>query len=299
MNETLKYTVHALHDISGATWFGGNLFGVAALNGGVRAAHNPHERGAVLNQTWENFAPYSVLSALTFGGTWAAIRLSDPRLSDEPMQAVARVRDWLTVGAVAGTITAGALNRVIASERRVPIEGGTTPIVGAENEAENTPQHIARAQRAMRFVAAADLVIGAGLLASGAVLEQQLMDYSPAKGLLTGPRKLALDAVKAVAAAELVRRAGKLLGDSVDALKPHEPSTAERIKVGAYDLFQKAAESVGIKQPPRADPLARIAATVASAFDGASAVFVKDGKADELIDEAPSAWKRLTGAFRR
>jgi hypothetical protein len=233
MNETLRYGVHALHDIAGATWFGGNLFGVAALNSGVRAAHNPHERGAVLNKTWENFAPYSVASALAFGGTWAAIRLTDPRLSDDPLRTVARVRDWLTVGAVAGTVASGALNRVIASERRVPVESGTAPIEGAENEAENTPPHIARAQRAMRFVAAADLLVGAGLIATGAVLEQQLMDYSPAKGLLTGPRKLALDAVKAVAAAELVRRAGKLLGDSVEALRPHAPATAARIKAGA------------------------------------------------------------------
>ena len=259
MNKTLKYSVHALHDIAGAAWFGGNLFGVAALNGGVRAAHNPHERGAVLNQTWENFAPYSVASALTFGATWATIRLTDPRLSDEPFQTIARVRDWLTVGAVAGTITAGALNRVIASERRVPVESGTTPIEGADDEAENTPEHIARAQRAMRFVAAADLVLGAGLLATGAVLEQQLMDYSPAAGLLTGPRKLALDAVKAVAAVELVRRAGKLLGDSVDALRPHEPSTAERIKASAIDLFQKASETVSINQSKADPPWKRLA----------------------------------------
>lgn len=133
MNETVKYTVHALHDIAGATWFGGNLFGVAALNSGIRAAHNPHERGAVLNQTWSNFAPYSVASALAFGGTWAAIRLSDPRFNDERLRTVARVRDWLTVGAVAGTITSGALNRVIASERRVPVEGGTTPVEHADD----------------------------------------------------------------------------------------------------------------------------------------------------------------------
>lgn len=297
MNQTLKYAVHALHDIAGATWFGGNLFGVAALNGGVRAAHNPHERGAVLNRTWANFAPYSVASALTFGGTWAAIRLSDPRYADERLQTVARVRDWLTVGAVAGTVASGALNRVIASELRAPIEAGTTPIEDAENEAENTPQHIARAQRAMRFVAAADLLIGAGLLATGAVLEQQLMDYSPAMGALAGPRKLALDAVKAVAAAELVRRAGKLLGDSVEALRPHEPSAAERIRAGALELYEKAAESVGLKQPAKADALSRIAATVASAFDGASAIFARE--ADEAIDEAPSRWKRLAGAFGR
>jgi hypothetical protein len=297
MNETLKYSVHALHDIAGATWFGGNLFGVAALNSGVRAAHNPHERGAVLNQTWENFAPLSVASALAFGGTWAAIRLSDPRLSEEPLSTVARVRDWLTVGAVVGTVASGALNRVIASERRVPVESGTAPIKDAENEAENTPRHIARAQRAMRFVAAADLLVGAGLLATGAVLEQQLIDYSPAKGLLTGPRKVALDAVKAVAAAELVRRAGKLLGDSVEALRPHEPSTAERIKSGAVDLFQRAAESVGVRQPPKTDPLARLVATVASAFDGASSVFAS--KADEVVEEAPAAWRRIAGVFNR
>ncbi len=83
----------------------------------------------------------------------------------------------------------------------------------------------------------------------------------------------------------------------VEALRPHEPSTAERIKSGAVDLFQRAAESVGVRQPPKADPLARLVATVASAFDGASAVF--GSKADEVVEEAPAAWRRIAGVFNR
>lgn len=264
MNETLKYTVHALHDLSGAVWFGGNLFGVVALNSGVRAAHDHEERGAVLNQSWENFAPYSVASALTFGATWAAIRMSDPRLSSKESLPIARVRDWLTVGAIASTVVSGVLNRAIAEsapQDRVPVEGGTDP-------APETPEPAASSLVAMRFAAAANLAIGGALLATGAILEQQQMDSGlrVSEWLPFNKRSSTMDTVRMMAAVELLRRSGKLLSESVEALWPHEPTRAEKIKSSAVDLFARAAELVGsnakAKEPERKSAIKRLTAAV-------------------------------------
>lgn len=302
ISEPMKYSLHALHDVAGAIWFGGNFFGTMALNPGVRAATNPHERGAVLNQAWENFAPYSVASGLLLGATWAGIRFTEPRLQSGPSRDIARLRDWLTVGAVTGTVVSGALNRVIASDKRVPVESGLTPITDSENDGENTPPHIAKAQIAMRFVAAADLLIGAGLLVTGAILEQQVMDDIARKPAFGLPGKFALDAVKTVAAAELVRRASKLIGESIDALRPHEPTTAERLKNGALDLYQRAAELVGVKQQPvaKSDPLSKATAGLAAAFDSASSLFSNKEKELELENiPTRNGWQRVTNVFAR
>lgn len=271
MNEQLKYSIHALHDLSGAVWFGGNLFGIVALNNGVRAARDHEERGAVLNQSWENYAPYGLASALTFGATWAAIRLSDPRLSSKESLPITRARDWMTVGAVGSAIASGVLNRMIAEaapEDRVPVEGGTEP-------APETPEPAATAQVAMRFVAAANLFLGGALLVTGAVLEQQQMDSGLRLNEMLPfnrrPANPALDAVKVLAAAELVRRGGKLLGESIDALRPHEPTIAEKLKGNAVDLFQRASELVGsaasAATPAKRPPLSRVAATLGDTVD--------------------------------
>lgn len=264
MNETFKYTVHALNDLSSAVWFGGNLFGIAALNSGVRAAHSHTERGAVLNQSWENFAPYSVASALTFGATWAAIRFSDPRLTSKKSLPIARTRDWLAVAAIASTAVSGVLNRQIAEAAphdRVPVEGGTDP-------APETPEPAASAQIAMRFVAAANLAIGGALIATGSILEQQQMDagFTINKWLPINRRATSLDAIRMMAAVELLRRSGKLLGESVEALWPHEPTTAEKIKGNAIQIFERAAEvigtAVGKPRPERKSAFKRLSAAV-------------------------------------
>jgi len=269
MNQTMKYTVHALHDLSGAVWFGGNLFGVVALNSGVRAAHDHRERGAVLNQSWENFAPYGAISALTLGATWAAMRVSDRRLASKESLPITRVRDWLTIGAIASTAAGGVLNRMIAEsapDDRVPVEGGTDP-------AAETPEPAAGALVAMRLVAASNLLLGGALLATGSVLEQQQMDAGVRLNELLplSRRAPVLNAVKTLAAAELLRRGGKLLGESIDALRPHEPTTADRLKGGALDLFQRASELIGDAseslRPSKADPLSRVAASLADTLE--------------------------------
>lgn len=227
MNEPLTYTVHVLHDLSGAVWFGGNLFGVAALNSGVRAAHNHRERGAVLNQTWANFAPMSVASAATFAATWATIRLTDPRLSMKENRPIARARDWLTVALLLNTAASGILNRTIANaepDGRVPVAGGTEP------DAE-TPEAAAKAQRKMRFFAATNIMIGGALITTGAILEQREMNAGlQPRGLMAfGKRLLAVDALRTLAAVELVRQGGKIVAESIGALRsriqPPPPQT--------------------------------------------------------------------------
>jgi hypothetical protein len=168
------------------------------------------------------------------------------------------LHDLLVAGAVVSTVASGVLNRIIARDERVPVATGTTPT-------EETPQDVARAQVAMKVAAASNLILGAGIIMSGAVLEQHLIETAPARSWRD---RLPLDG-KALAAAELVRRAGRLLNESIDALRPHEPSTAEQIKHGAYDLFTRASELIGSKLPDQPETLSRVAAGIAGAVESA------------------------------
>ncbi len=241
MNEQMNYTLHVMHDLAEATWFGGHLFGIVALNTGVRAAHDQRERGAVLNQSWANFAPLSVASAATMAATWTAIRLNNAHLSRDKSVALARVHDWLTVAALVSTLTSGVLNRIIAHEDpagRVPVEGGTTP-------SEQTPETAARALRAMRIAAVAELLIGGALVSTSAILEQQQMEagLQPRTWLAAKRRQLAVKTVQTLAAAELLRRGGQLIGKSLTTLRPrprHVPPATRfrRIATAVRDAWE-------------------------------------------------------------
>jgi hypothetical protein len=239
MNESIRYTFHALHDLSQAVWFGGNLFGVVALNPGIRAAHSHEERGAVLNQSWENFAPLSLASAITIGATWAGIRMFDPRATTPEMRMVARARDWLAVGTIASAVVSGVLNRKIAEAvpaDRVPVQGGTDP-------APETPPEAAKAQIAMRYAAAANLIIGGAMITTGAVLEQQEMDqgFRLNDWLPFARRSPAVEAIKGLAIAEGSRRGLKMIGEGLGLVKPQPTTSWEKFTNRAIPFLKKAA----------------------------------------------------------
>lgn len=228
MNELTRIAMHATFDAGMTIWVGGNVFGIAALNPAVKKATLLSDRGAVANQAWENFIPFGVGSAAAIGLGWAGMRLSDPRLNSPELAPFTRVQDIAVASVVALTLVGGVFNRKTAAaepEHRTPMQDGLTP-------AESAPPEAKEGLLALRGVAIGNLVAGATLMTTAAIIEQKLMDAglrSPlytAKGVAAVADK-AMGVARTLAATELVRRGAKLVSQGMGAHEP-EPEPKSR-----------------------------------------------------------------------
>jgi len=264
INENTRIAIHAAHDMAASIWFGGNVFGIAALNPAARAARNPSDRGAVVNQAWENFIPFGLGSALTLGGTWAAMRITDPRFSSPELRTVARVHDWAVGSVVALTLVGGIFNRKTAEstpDDRTPMEDGLTPTT-------HTPEVAKEGLIGLRVVAVGNLVAGSVMTVTSAILEQKLMDQRPLKRALLPVQQVgraaavAVEAAKGLAAAEVVRRGAQAVGQHLGFAQPEPVEehngwmdvakglvAAEVVRRGAQAVGQR----LGFAQPEPAE----------------------------------------------
>lgn len=214
MNENMRIAMHAAHDLAASVWVGGNIFGIAALNPAASAARNPRDRGAVVNQAWENFIPYGLGSALTLGATWVGMRMSDPRFNSPELRVITRVHDWAVGSVLALTLIGGVFNRQTAESApadRTPMADGLTPTA-------ETPEPARQGLLGLRGVAAGNLIAGTVLGVTGAILEQKIMDQGPLKRAMLPMQQagrvagVAIEAAKGLAAAEAVRRGAQAIG---------------------------------------------------------------------------------------
>lgn len=227
--ETMRQILHATHDLAGSIWFGGNVFGIMAANPAASKATLKSDRGAVINQAWENFIPWGLGSAVAFGATYLAMRLDEPRLDNPDLKALTTLRDVSAASIVALTLVGGVLNRVTAKsspDDRTPMEDGLTP-------AESAPEPAKQSLIGLRGVAVGNLVAGTVYFVSTALQEQALMDQ-PARSRLMLPFQragrvggMAFETAKMAAAVELLRRGARMVTDSVGATHP-EPEPRGR-----------------------------------------------------------------------
>lgn len=229
--EALRKSMHAAHDLAGAIWYGGNVFGIMALNPAVKEASLKTDRGAVTNQAWENFIPYGLGSALTFGATYLMMRIDEPRMSNPDLKLLTTIRDISAISIVGLTFVGGVLNRITAetvADDRTPMEDGLTPAASA-------PEPAKQGLLGLRMVAIGNLVAGTTYFITTAIEEQALMDQKPfGRALLPFQRAsraggLALEAAKGVAAVELLRRGARMVTDSVGMTHP-EPEPRNRFQ---------------------------------------------------------------------
>lgn len=228
--EAMRQILHATHDLAGSIWYGGNVFGIMAANPAVSKATIKSDRGAVINQAWENFIPWGLGSALTFGATYAAMRFDEPRMDHPDMKTLTTVRDVAVASVVALTLVGGVLNRVTAQssegDKRTPMEDGLTP-------AESAPEPAKKGLLGLRLVAVGNLIAGTSYFVATAMQEQALMDQGPlgraALPFLRARRVggVAMETAKTAAAVELLRRGAKMIGDSFGAQQP-EPEPRSR-----------------------------------------------------------------------
>jgi hypothetical protein len=227
--EKIRQLTHAAHDLAGTIWYGGNVFGIMAANPAAKKATLKSDRGAVINQAWENFIPWGLGSALTFGATYAMMRFDEPRMDNPDMKLLTTLRDVSAISIVGLTLVGGVLNRKTAEsapDDRVPMEDGLTP-------AESAPKEAKAGLMGLRAVAVGNLVAGTVYFVSTALQEQALMDQ-PARGRLLLPFQrasrmgsVAMETAKAAAAVELIRRGAKMITDNIGITQP-EPEPVGR-----------------------------------------------------------------------
>lgn len=231
--EKIRQLTHAAHDLAGSIWYGGNVFGIMAANPAAERATLKGDRGAVVNQTWENFIPWGLGSALTFGVTYLVMRLDEPRMDTPDLKLITTIRDISAGSIVALTLVGGIFNRKTAAsapDERAPMEDGLTP-------AEGAPEETAEGLMALRAVAVANLVAGTTYFVATAFQEQALMDQ-PARGRMLLPFQragragaMAWDTARMAAAAEMVRRGAKMVTDNLGVTQPEpEPETRGRLR---------------------------------------------------------------------
>jgi hypothetical protein len=227
--EKMRQILHATHDLAGSIWYGGNVFGIMAANPAVREATIKSDRGAVINQAWENFIPWGLGSALTFGATYLAMRLDEPRLGNPELKALTTARDIAAASVVGLTLIGGVLNRLTAKSapgERTPMEDGLTP-------AENAPEEAKQGLLGLRLVAIGNLVAGTSYFVVTAMQEQALMDQGPlGRAALPFQRAsrvggVAMETAKTAAAVELLRRGAKMIGQGIGVSQP-EPEPRGR-----------------------------------------------------------------------
>jgi hypothetical protein len=218
----LRTTLHTANDLAGAIWYGGNVFGITAMNPAVSKAATYEERGAVTNQAWENFIPMGLGSALLFGATYAAMRFDEPRLSDPSLRTLTTIRDISAASMVALTLAGGVLNRITAES----VAGDRTPMKDGLTPAEEAPEPAKQSLLGLRLVAAGNLIAGTTYFVTTAIQEQALMEQGPF-GRLALPFQrasrmggVALEAAKGLAAAEMLRRGVRMVGEGIGVRRP-------------------------------------------------------------------------------
>lgn len=227
--EKIRQLTHAAHDLAGTIWYGGNVFGIMAANPAAQKATLKSDRGAVINQAWENFIPWGLGSALTFGATYLVMRFDEPRMDNPDMKALTTLRDISAASIVALTLVGGLFNRKTAEsapDDRVPMEDGLTP-------AESAPKAAKEGLMGLRAVAVGNMIAGTTYFVATAIQEQTFMDQPPlGRALLPFQRAgrvggVAMETAKAAAAVELLRRGVKMVAEGVGMSQP-EPEPRSR-----------------------------------------------------------------------
>ncbi|WP_314506318.1 hypothetical protein [uncultured Microbacterium sp.] len=168
--------VRSLHDLSLATWFGGNLMGAVGLNGASAEAKDPTERLRISSIGWGRWAPVQLaaLAAHAVGGVGLIVGNKE-RLATQPESRVnTTVKLALTILAAGTTLWSAVAGMQMAKHSDEPTEGVTEPGAGS------SPQ-LSAAQKQQRVLQWVTPVLTGVLIVLGA---QQGEQQRPVAGRL-------------------------------------------------------------------------------------------------------------------
>ena len=156
----------AVHDIGLATWFGGTLMGVIAMNPAVEVLDDPEERGKMVDEGWARFQPWAAAGLTATIVTHVLMRRNPPRRPSDNFKNTARLKDLFLVASVVSSVASMALGEYAVHQEPdayTPIESATTPT-------EDTPPETEAAQGGLTVASWGQLISGIGLFVTSAIL---------------------------------------------------------------------------------------------------------------------------------
>lgn len=164
---TLSTTAWVLHELGLAAGFGGNLFGLIALNPAVAEIQSKRERGKVTHVAWDRYKTVNGASLALMAGTWIAGRtILDGREVGKTSRVLTITKDVLVGGALVGGIGALVFGYMLDREMKIsnePIQSGSRP-------AAETRKRVADLQRLTNRSGKLNVVMNAAVLAVTTVL---------------------------------------------------------------------------------------------------------------------------------
>ena len=121
--------VRSLHDLSLATWFGGNLMGAVGLNGGAAEAKDATDRLRISSIGWGKWAPLQLaaLGAHAVGGTGLILGNKERLAKQGESRTNTIIKLIITVLAAITTLWSALAGMKMAKHANEPTEGVTEP----------------------------------------------------------------------------------------------------------------------------------------------------------------------------
>jgi hypothetical protein len=159
----------SLHDVGLAAWFGGTLANAVALNAAAGETRRLSDAGAVVNAGWDRWTPVNAAAiGANLLGSVGQIWGNKSRLgAQRGVGTMSIVKTGLTVAALGVTGYSRVLGKRVSEQADVPVADGTTA-------SEQTPEHVAAAQRQLNLLQwAVPALTGALIVVSAFAGEQQ------------------------------------------------------------------------------------------------------------------------------
>ena len=170
------------HDVGVGALIGGNLFGRVAMHPSLEEVEDEHERGRVLNRSWQRYGPVNIAALAAVVAGWAGARVEEarPGMLSERERRLALGKD-VAVSAVTltglGTMVAGILFSQTAPEGAVPMETGERTAAEASAQSD-------RLKQLVNTLGALQLASAIALAVVNAALAQANFRRPPARRLL-------------------------------------------------------------------------------------------------------------------
>lgn len=174
---TAHPVLRLLHDAGAATWFGGTLAGATGLNAATRQLDDPVERATASTAGWSKWAPVGAAGVLAHLVGAGGLTVTDsPRVAGQ--HGVARssaVKAGLTAAGLGVHTWSVVLNRTMAADGDVPVQGPTEPGAG-------TPSDVDRTQRQLAIVQWLNPLLAGAVIAAGSWQSEQQRTAQVARG---------------------------------------------------------------------------------------------------------------------
>ena len=178
--------IRTMHDVGLAAWFGGSLMGAVGLNAAAGVVDDEKQRGRVANEGWDRWTPLNAaaIGAHLLGGAGLLLTNRDRLAQQKGVAAMTAVKTALTGAALGATAYSRVLGRQLSQERDVPASSGTEP-------ADQTPDHLAKAQSQLRTLQWLIPATTAAVLIANAYAGEQQRPSEVGKGMAKRVRQLA------------------------------------------------------------------------------------------------------------